>query len=530
MPNMQEVMRMIESRKSHLTQHPFFTWIQDDKVPLEEKLYFAPIMTVFVMNFRDMNKWFIRFESEMDSLREIVNGNTEEDETHSALFLEDWKRLDLDQRLGWRASDTLWWLFLADETEAFRAYGVDFARMTILDHDDVLVRFAHSEAGEACGNVFFSYVAPLAARISGKTGIDYCYFGHYHLDREQGHVIASEGIFENKELTREQADLSLRLAENMFHIFEGMHTHFLNYAQKYVAERLTPQRPAKIRVPEIEEGLPPATTRPSNPSSGFHADVQRALDARRLRTAQHPFYTWLRAANGLSPLEKLQRFIPMWVMDIMGYRDLNRYALRIASPATEDERAFNRWIDSLETHSAIFMRDWDALGMDETLDWLASDTLQFLFLDPGTDVHRRNIAQFIKLALRHEKPILRFWLLEALEASGEAFFYHTRALALAVEENYGCRLDYLADRHDAGEDTQLGRWSYLFKDQATSPHDRDVALSMIGTVFDAVDEQLSLSLEVARGNRFGIGLKKNSIIEVKSLALSPTNASAELRL
>jgi hypothetical protein len=235
-----------------------------------------------------------------------------------------------------------------------------------------------------------------------------------------------------------------------------------------------------------------------------NAEVQAALDARRIIAANHPFYAWLRAENDLSPLEKLQRFIPMWVVDIMGYRDINRYALRIQKPSTADEIAFNRWIDTLETHSSIFLRDWDALGMDDALEWQAYETLDFLFLDPATDVHRRNIASFMKLALKYDKPILRFWLLEALEASGESFFKNTRMLALAVEADTGCRLDYLADRHDAGEDTQLGRWSYLFKGEPMEALDKEIALAMIDTVFNALEEQLTLSLEAAISNKFRI--------------------------
>ncbi|MFS9599342.1 hypothetical protein Q6311_30870, partial [Klebsiella variicola] len=79
---------------------------------------------------------------------EVINGNTEEDETHSRLFIADWRKLHLDEKLGWRASDTLWWLFQAAETEPFRGYAFDFARLAMDDTGDPLLRFAHSEAGE----------------------------------------------------------------------------------------------------------------------------------------------------------------------------------------------------------------------------------------------------------------------------------------------------------------------------------------------------------------------------------------------
>ena len=60
-------------------------------------LLFAPIMVNFVMNFRDINRWFLRFPKPANEFEKIINGNTQEDETHSRLFLEDWEKLKLDK-------------------------------------------------------------------------------------------------------------------------------------------------------------------------------------------------------------------------------------------------------------------------------------------------------------------------------------------------------------------------------------------------------------------------------------------------
>ena len=500
---MKNILALASVRKEHLASHPLFTWMRDTSVPLDIKLDIAPIMANFVMNFRDMNLWFIRFEDAGDAFEQIINGNTDEDQTHSRLFVEDWRKLHLDERLGWRASDALWWLFLAPETEPFRAYAFDFARMTVRDRGDPLLRFAHSEAGEACGNAFFSAVSPMAAQLRRQTQVEYRYFGDYHLDRERGHVIASEGVFDRQELDPARREKGLELANAMFDIFFGMHDCFYAYARNYVERGVVPQR---TRAP-----LPPLRPRPATAAqpapviTGWNAEVQRVLDSRKERTARHPFYAWLQASGPLSALSRLRRFIPMWVMDIMGYRDLNRYALRFASPRDAGELAFNRWVQALETHSQLFLNDWDALGMDTALGWNASDTLEFLFLDPGTDVHRCNIARFTRLAITHETSALRFWLLEALEASGEAFFANTRVLAQAVERSSGMRLDYLADRHylaHAEGEGDPGR-NHAFKSGPLSAADAQTAIAMVHTVFDAVDAQLSLSHAVAVQDRLG---------------------------
>lgn len=503
---MKSILALAAVRKERLAAHPFFAWTRDARVPLGNKLDIAPIMANFVMNFRDMNLWFIRFESVANGFEEIINGNTDEDETHSRLFVEDWRKLHLDEKLGWRASDALWWLFLAPETEAFRAYAFDFARMTVVDRGDPLLRFAHSEAGEACGNVFFSAMSEVAVELRRQTQVDYRYFGDYHLQRELGHVIASEGVFDRQELDPVRREKGLALANAMFDIFFGMHDCFYDYARNYAARGVVPQRtraPLPLRRPKPAAA---AAAQPPQAIAGRHGEVQRVLESRKAGTARHPFYTWLQASGPLSPLSRLQRFIPMWVMDIMGYRDLNRYALRFPSPQGPNEVAFNRWVQALETHSALFLNDWEALGMDAALRWSGSDTLEFLFLDPGTDVHRGNIAKFTKLAITHESSALRFWLLEALEASGEAFFANTRALAQAVERSTALRLDYLADRHYLAHpegEGDAGR-SYPFKSEPLSAAQAQIAIAMVHTVFDAVDAQLSLSLAVAEQDRFGI--------------------------
>src|SRR5262245_3937953 len=84
---MQEIMKLKAERKAGLAAHPFYKWVEGSDVPIEDRLTFAPIMANFVMNFRDMNKWFIRFPDAKNQFERIINGNTMEDETHSRLFL-----------------------------------------------------------------------------------------------------------------------------------------------------------------------------------------------------------------------------------------------------------------------------------------------------------------------------------------------------------------------------------------------------------------------------------------------------------
>jgi hypothetical protein len=505
--SMQHIMKLKRERKQELLAHPFFQWARDRGGLPGDKLLIAPIMAVFVMNFRDANKWFIRFPRPRNVFEEVINGNTLEDETHSRLFLEDWRKLRLDDKLGWRASDALWWLFLAPDTEPFRRFVMSFARMTVVDGGDPMIRFAHSEAGEACGNAFFSVLAEVTQEHEAQTGVEHRYFGPFHLRREPGHVLESPGLFEVQTLDDEQRGLAALLANEMFDIFVEMHDCFLSYARRYVDNRAFPRRPAPRPLPPADAGAAAEQAAEASASpSLYHDDVRRVLLDRKERTAAHPFFAWLRDEQGISDKHKLMRFIPMWIGDVMGYRELNRYAIRYAAAETPGETAINAWCDDLETHNVLFLNDWSALEMDRVLGWSASDTFRFCFLDRDVDVHRRNMCAFVKLALKHSAPALRYWLLEALEGSGHAFFDNMKRLARPIEEAEGIRLDYLGDRHEVlhpNGGSRAARTAAITAARLTAA-DRDVAIGMVDTVFDAVDEQLAVSLEVARTNKLGI--------------------------
>jgi hypothetical protein len=240
------------------------------------------------------------------------------------------------------------------------------------------------------------------------------------------------------------------------------------------------------------------------PVHDSQAAVERLLLARKARTASHPLFTWLKNRGpGISAQQALQRFVPMWAMDVMGYRDLNRYAMAYPAATAELERGVNAWAAELATHNTLYLNDWRELRLDDLLGWTASQTLEFCYLDPHVEPHRRNIAAFTHLAADHPEPLLRLWLMHALESTGDAFFEHTQALAAEAEATSGLRLDYLAGRHDIAV-PQSRPAPVTFKDRVMTRAQADTAAGMIETVFDAIDEQYDISLDVALSNKFDI--------------------------
>ncbi len=498
---MKHIMALRDSRQAEIAKHPFFEWLNDASVPIEDRLKFAPMAAFFVMQFRDMNLWVLRFPEPHDEFEWIINLGTREDERHSRMFLEDWRKLGLDTELGWTAGDMLWWLFLSPDQEVFRRSGIEFVALAVEDGDDALVRFGHSEAGEATGHVMLTNTAAISMSLSDRTGLTYPYFGPYHLDLETGHVANTEGVFEAVELDPGRRDHAALLCGRMFDVFDRMFDGFLNYAHAYLDNGRLPRRPAEPVRASLDWDAPPLAIIPTDRHGQAVADL---IARRKARLVEHPFYDWLRADDALPAQQKLQRFIPMWIMDILGYRDLNRYAMTYPEPRTPAESAVNAWAARLSTHSGLFISDWEALDLDTLLGYAASDTLAFLFLDRDMDLHRQNMIEFVKLALRHRDAAIRWWMMAALESTGEEFFHQTRRLAAIVEKDTGARLDYLSGRHDAPcPDANANEYD-IVQPAELSAEALTTTLTVVEHVFDAMEAQLWRSLAVARANKFDI--------------------------
>ncbi|MEU8124841.1 hypothetical protein AB0C21_39535 [Spirillospora sp. NPDC049024] len=503
---MENVFALVAKRQKDLDRHPLFTWMNSDETRVPDPLLIMPAMATFSMGFRDVNKWVFRYPEAADDLERGINVHTFEDQTHSRLFLEDWKRLGLNERLGWKASDTLWWLFQAEVNEIARDHGVYFLSMAVADDKDPLLRFAQSEMMEALGAVFFKHASKIAIRFTEQTGTELPYMGPFHLALETGHMDCEE-IFQEQHLDEPRRRRALELADTIYRIFSEQLDMWLIYAQKYIDTGNPPRPPAQPPIDSGAGAVPGPRPTADGPVHHSQEPLQRLLTERRKRSEAHPFYSWLEnRGDRVTAIQALQRFIPMWTMDIMGYRDLNRYAMRYAEPSGDLHRAVNSWVDDLTTHNTLFLNDWKQLGLDEILGWNGSDTLEFCYLDPQTDVHRRNIVKFTELAVGNDDPLLRLWLMHALETSGEPFFRRTKALADEAEATTDVRLDYLGDRHEIAHQTPAPSAAPAahFKDRPLEPAAREAAAHMIETVYDAADEQLEISLDVALSNKFGI--------------------------
>jgi hypothetical protein len=490
----------LQQRRLEVAAHPFFLWLNSDTVPLERRFVFSPVMIDFIMSFADMNKWFLSYEEPKDELEKGINQHTEEDRTHSRLFQDNWYTLKLGDTFHWSPGKTLWWLFDSSEAAVVRRFGMEVLDLTV-NHPEPLVRFAMMEAIEICGDVFFANTAPIAQELSRRHGTNHHYFGHYHRERETGHLHTNETAFRKAELVEEQRNAAAAAVDRIFDNFLGVLDELLSYSERAVADYAALQR--DIESEYLRALLPPRRTDAPVKAKALpqvrassQLPLLRLLGQRKERLRNHPFLSWLRNDDGTAAVEKFRRFVALWGIDIVGYKDFNEMVLRYPSPRGPAELAINRKTRELATHNVLYLQDWKALRMDKFLDWDMGETIAYYFLSEQTEVHRGNMAKVKKLAFRFKEPALRFWLMTALEASGEPLFETTAALARTVEADEGLTLNYWANRHhlvhpthDLGPDGD----DHAFLTDELTEAEREVARRMIETVFDNVEEQFALS-------------------------------------
>jgi hypothetical protein len=506
---MNRVWQQLDVRRTDVEAHPFFAWLASEAVPLEQRFAFSPVMIDFIMGFADMNKWFLRYEDPQNELERAINDHTDEDATHSRLFYDNWYSLELAGVETWPPGKMLWWMFHSQQAAAVRRFGMEILDLTV-NYPDPLVRFPMMEAIEICGDVFFGHTAPIATTATRKYGIRHDYFGQYHRARETGHLQSDEAMFKSAVLSPAQLRHASYVANVVFDSFLRVLDELLDYSR-----RVTSAPPALME--ELRRDYDMALKKPLRASEaadseapggvlfGAHQGFASLIEQRVQRLRRHPLLHWLREENGMPPREKLQRFVALWGIDIAGYKDFNELVLRYPQPSTADEHRINRWTGDLASHGVLYLQDWQALGLDAALAWDPGETIAFYFLSSQTETHRRHMADIKKYAFRYKQPVVRYWLMRALEAAGGPLFAGTRPLAEAAEHSDDLVLDYWADRHtlthpERNDNGDPGPMQCLAT--APSSEEAEVITTLIALVFDNMAGLYALSLKEALNGTF----------------------------
>lgn len=508
---MKHVWTALRKGRREVARHPFFAWLNADHVPLPDKFIFSPVMIDFIMSFADMNKWFLRYEDPQNDFEKAINQHTEEDATHSRFFVENWSHLRLGDISNWSASKGLWWMFQAKQSAVVRRFGMDILKLAVR-HPDPLVRFPMMEAIEICGDVFFGNTAPIAQRLGEMQGVEHIYYGKFHRDRESGHLQADESCFAHATLTAEQREHAESAVALVFSRFLEVLDQLLAFSEFAVADRRRLQRGLEqdywmaIATPADNASADPPRYLSTISHQSVHQDQEplvTLLDRRMARLREHEFFDALER-DARSPADVLRSFMPVWAIDVIGYKDFADVVLEYPDPQSAAESAINHWVADLASHGSLYLQDWKALRLDAVVGWRMLDTISYYFLGDDTEVHRSNMARVKKYAMRHDPPLMRWWIVYALERSKQVLLERTRPIATAAELELGITLNYWAYRHGLVELRAAEPPQFAFLEQSMTEEDADIVRGVIQTVFDIAEEQLALSHLLSRSGVFAV--------------------------
>lgn len=234
---MKKVLDLIQNKKQEFAQLPLFNFMRDKSIDPRQRLAWAPCAANFIMNFGELNKYFLRVEPTEDPLQIIINKHTYEDDHHWLWFLEDLKRLELDQSL--KFSEALRFLW-SEETETSRWLTYQLYRYTL--QSTPIQKLIVIEVVETTGNVMFSTAADIHRELKATTHKECLYFADFHLAVETGHTTGlpgTEELIRNIELTEEARLEAYELVENVFAAFTEFTHSLLIYAKKNQIQQMS---------------------------------------------------------------------------------------------------------------------------------------------------------------------------------------------------------------------------------------------------------------------------------------------------
>jgi len=230
--------------------------------------------------------------------------------------------------------------------------------------------------------------------------------------------------------------------------------------------------------------------------------VLSVIKQQRDRIEDHALHHWLVADDdGIPPETKL--WFSLYFMNfIMYFRELNLYHVGYRGDSGKDLRraALTAHADEDMTHSRLFMRDFRTLGWDELLTWQPSEVFHWLFNSEVNEQLRRRTVTIAKLYIEAQDPVVRYAVIEAIEACGNALFRHTAMVAERFRARGGNELIYWGDFHlnrETGHAVEDHEES-LFASLELSAEQSDEAIRRALRAFELIDEQNTHMMELAQ--------------------------------
>jgi hypothetical protein len=220
-------------------------------------------------------------------------------------------------------------------------------------------------------------------------------------------------------------------------------------------------------------------------------DVFKLIRARSTDLSRNVLFTRWLSDDSIAAADRLA-FSPMALDFIMGFRDFNRYYVIYPEPRNELEEALNAHAREDETHSLLLLEDWSSMQMDERLGWAPRD-LYWWMTSEETSRSRRLDFELMQMVWENPDPLVRFAIIESMEAAGSVFFRRTVPLADDLEKRTGRPFPYFGKYHLDRETGHLQNADEkAFFRAPMSDATRDHACGLVNRVFDIFEEHFRL--------------------------------------
>lgn len=208
---MRQVLDYIESRSERFAQEPMFEYLRDDRIPVEQRICFMPMMAHFVFSFMDVNQYILRNEAIDTDYQRLVNIHSYEDATHWPWWVSDMQSAGLDKPC--RFTDALRFAW-SDATRRSRMLTYD--AIAIIAKATPTQLLAIVETIESTGYRFLSTTAAVCSQLAGNP---YIYYGSRHARVESGHHMGTDAAVDYLaaiELSDDERRATLAIVDRLY--------------------------------------------------------------------------------------------------------------------------------------------------------------------------------------------------------------------------------------------------------------------------------------------------------------------------
>jgi len=175
-------------------------------------------------------------------------------------------------------------------------------------------------------------------------------------------------------------------------------------------------------------------------------NVMKKIEALKEKYKMHPLYRFM-ADTTIDPMQRLS--FPQIAFFIMAFGDLNKFIFRYNNDQGSEtnkkrQEAINKHTLEDDHHFLLFLEDLEILGFNKPKKSFGS-ILSFLWSEE-TQASRRLPYDLAQLSYAAADPLLRFIMIEAIEATGNTFFNHTAQVTEELIPKFG-ELRYFGKYH-----------------------------------------------------------------------------------